>query len=100
MKYKIELTENFRPDKRSFYTPGTYRVPEDLSEELAEQAVNEGGAKRLESPAKFRPFFGKRPGIGKALGPAPENKAAVVKPRGRGRYRAKSDDGDSGSLPE
>lgn len=46
MKYKIELTANWRP-KGQFYTPGPYRVPEDLSEDRAQEALKAGVAKKV-----------------------------------------------------
>jgi hypothetical protein len=76
MKFKIELTQNFRP-RGGFYTPGIYRVPEDLSEDLAEQAVNEGGAKRLEKLATFPAPKPKFAYSTKVLPAAPENKSEV-----------------------
>jgi len=104
MKYKIELTENWRPDRRSFFTPGVYRVPEDFSETMAERAVKEGGARRLESSAKFpapKPKFT----ISNKIAVPPENKQELVGAVRRGRNRAGTDagsggDGDEGEAEE
>jgi len=69
------LTQNFRPGgfdpsgtHTLKYAPGTYRIPEDLSEEMAERAIKEANATWVadaEEPAPKK----------KMKGDAPENKA-------------------------
>lgn len=63
MKYAIELTQNFRPDSRTLLHPGVYRIPEDMTEERAELAIN-AGATKIEQKAQLA---------------APENKVRKAK---------------------
>jgi hypothetical protein len=58
MRYVVELMENYRPDRNTLIMAGPYRVPEDMTDEMAERAIAHG-AKRIEMKAK---------------GAAPENK--------------------------
>jgi len=61
MKYKIEITgAKMWRHGRSILGTGVYRVPEDISEAMAQAALEEGAAVK----------------VGK--GPAPENKLAAV----------------------
>lgn len=97
MKYKIELTQNFYPDRRNFLTPGPYRVPEDISEAIAERALSEGAAKRLEVSKPKTTFP-----AAKAIVAAPENKARVGWSMRGGGNGSVSDatSGGSGSGPK
>lgn len=49
MDYEITLHDNWRPGNGRLLHPGTYRIPEDLSEEMADRAIAEAGATRKES---------------------------------------------------
>jgi hypothetical protein len=40
----IRFADNWRPDERTLIHSGDYRVPSDLSEELAQRAVEDGVA--------------------------------------------------------
>lgn len=52
MHYRITLHRPWRPDRRLIH-PGRYRVPEDMSAEMAERALAEAGAtKETPSPRK------------------------------------------------
>lgn len=61
MKFRLELDQNWRPDRRRFFTPGAYRVPEDMSEADAELAIK-AGARRVE--AEKRPALSAAQTIG------------------------------------
>lgn len=50
MDFKIVLQKNWRWRRDQMFTPGTYRVPEDMSEEMARRAVKEEGAVKVELP--------------------------------------------------
>ncbi len=72
MRYQIELLENWRP-KFEFWTPGIYRVPEDFSEERAEQILRE---------VKSRKISRKAPAPVNKMMAVPENKASDGKKTG------------------
>lgn len=62
----------WRPDPGRLFHFGTYRVPEDMPEALAQRAVAEGVAVVVEdaAPARRKPLAQ----ANKALGAAPQNK--------------------------
>jgi hypothetical protein len=62
--YEITLHANWRPDHRLLH-PGHYRIPEDISDELAQRAIAEAGATRR-TPVKT---------------PAPANKTRAASPQ-------------------
>lgn len=47
MAYSIEVMRNWHSNRTHFLTPGTYRVPEDVSDEMAARAIDEKAAKRV-----------------------------------------------------
>lgn len=57
MKIRIPEPTSWRPDARRLYAFGTYRVPEDMPEELARQAISDGVATLVEEdqPSMRRP---------------------------------------------
>lgn len=57
--------KNWRPDDRTLISTGDYRIPEDMTPELARRAVEEGAAVVVVSAE-----------------PAPAPSAAAKKPRG------------------
>lgn len=53
MKYVIRFETNWRPDERTLLGSGDYRVPLDMSDELAQRAIAEGVAEyRDAEPAR------------------------------------------------
>lgn len=64
MKYELIVFKNWHFDRTKFLTPATYRVPEEVSEEMAERAIKENAGKRIDRM--------------KLKAPAPENKLASV----------------------
>ena len=50
MIYRIQLNENWRY-RRGMYTPGVYRVPTDIREDLAVEMIGAGFAVRIGDPA-------------------------------------------------
>lgn len=71
----------YRDPKRGRTTlaPGTYAVPEALSHAVAERALAEGVAKRIDTPRPSAAVVQRKAPVRKkkALGPAPENKSAL-----------------------
>lgn len=67
----------WRPEQGRLFHFGTYRVPEDMPEALAQRAVAEGVAVVVEDadPAPRRKPLSSSPN--KALGAAPENKVSA-----------------------
>jgi hypothetical protein len=77
---KITVTRNFHYGRqRRFLTPGEYRVPADVGQKVADDAIRAGAATRVEPSGPEPRTFRKR-GIpaNKARGAAPENKALLV----------------------
>jgi len=82
MKFTLRLENNFRPDERTLIHTGDYRVPEDMSEAMAQLAISAGavvikGAKETSDPASSGEPMRKR------KGPAPENKARANAPENK-----------------
>lgn len=61
MKSRINMHKMWRPSERQQFFDGIYRVPEDLSEVVADQAVREGFANRIEEVAPPAPKSARRP---------------------------------------
>lgn len=52
---RIQIPEGtWRPDAQQLFHFGVYRVPEDMPEELAQRAVDEGVAVVVEEPAPVK----------------------------------------------
>jgi hypothetical protein len=47
MKYLLHIPKAYRPDGRRIVHAGNWRVPDDLSEEIAERAMKEAGAVKV-----------------------------------------------------
>ena len=80
MKYQIELTgaHPFRTGGLCIH-PGVYRVPEDISDRVALQAIKEGAAARIGGgDAADKRSAQKRAARKARKRPAPENKAAAA----------------------
>ena len=56
---RIPAPNTWRPDARMLFHFGDYRVPQDMSEELAERAIAEGVAELLPR-AEREPYPAKR----------------------------------------
>ena len=79
---KILMHRIWRYNRHRFLMPGPYRVPQDISPELAERAVAEGFADKIQDPKSANPA---KPVGAEAVeeeraprrrkGPAPDNKA-------------------------
>ena len=79
MKYSIVISSEWRYRDRKrgpqAVAPGSYRVPEDVKEAVAEMALAAGKAKRVARSMGQR----KTPSPqNKSLGAAPENKTTLV----------------------
>jgi hypothetical protein len=65
MLYKLIIHTPWHYKPHDLMHTGTYRVPENISEELAERAVKEGFAtvERLETPSVKKPLNNKASGL-------------------------------------
>lgn len=70
---------NWRPDARTLISTGDYRIPLDMSEELAERAVREGAAvvvtERVETKPARRDRIAKKELANPSGMPAPDVKS-------------------------
>lgn len=78
---RIMLHRLWRYHRHRFLMPGPYRVPLDISKELAERALKAGVAERIPEPKPARPVEveteagEEERAPRRRKGPAPENKA-------------------------
>lgn len=89
MKYKVELFANLRIGREVFY-PGVYRVPTDMTDEIAKRAI-EHGAARIDPPAPVpgQSAYARR--VPRRKTPAPENKALEAAPENKSAGDAADD---------
>lgn len=76
MAYRIELLQSLRVAGQLYHT-GIYRVPRDLPEAIAERALANGSARKIDPPAKPKVEPQATRGF-RRKGPAPENKIQSV----------------------